>query len=412
MTQTINSAILVFLGFLTLGLTASAAESEVPEPFRGFDDKSKYSISYDDLTAVLNTVVVDVGLSTRREAQEAADVTGTRLKTKVKKTANEGNRFYFETFDEEEGGQEFLRNIQKSLEQLPSTAPLKYFSRDEQLAYWLNLYNVTVLNEIIAVYPKKNLKKLIKGRNSIYSKKLLTVAGIPLSLNDIQYNILNNNYDNNPLIIYGLYQGIIGGPNIRKRAYTGATVYEDLESNAYEFINSNRGTYMQRSGTFEVSSLYDRNREYFPDFEADLTAHLSQYLRANELEQLQTATKIVPDIDDWSVTDLMGTHQRIGGSFATSRAALLDSMKSTVPMNDGTPLDGATLGASIGYGSANVAAQGATLARIDPNLLVILKELDDKRNAENLRNAAVTIEDLDETQQEPTPEEATDLEED
>ena len=72
MTQTINSAILVFLGFLTLGLTASAAESEVPEPFRGFDDNSKYSISYDDLTAVLNTVVVDVGLSTRREAQEAA----------------------------------------------------------------------------------------------------------------------------------------------------------------------------------------------------------------------------------------------------------------------------------------------------------------------------------------------------
>jgi hypothetical protein len=55
-------------------------------------------------------------------------------------------------------------------------------------------------------------------------KKLLTVDGVALSLNDIQFNILKHNYANNPLIIYGLYQGVIGGPNIRKSAYTGATV--------------------------------------------------------------------------------------------------------------------------------------------------------------------------------------------
>ena len=62
-------------------------------------------------------------------------------------------------------------------------------------------------------------------------------------------------------------------------------------------------------------------------------------------------------------------------------------------MNDGTPLD------------------GTTLARIDPNLLVILKELDDKRNAENLRNAAVTVEDLDDAQPQSAPEEETDRDE-
>lgn len=412
MTRKTGTTANVLLGFLILSLAAGAAEREVPEPFRGFDEDSKYAINYDDLSTVLNTVVVDVGLSTRRVAQPAPDITGTKVKTKVKKTANEGNRFYFETFEDEEDGQEFLRGIQKSLEQLPSEAPLRYFSREEQLAYWLNLYNVTVLNEIIAVYPKKNLKKLVTGRKSVFSRKLLTVAGVPLSLNDIQFTILNQNYDNNPLIIYGLYQGIIGGPNIRKRAYTGGTVYDDLENNAYEFINSNRGTYSRGSGTFRVSSLYDRNRVYFPDFEADLAEHLSEYLRTNELNQLQAASKIKPDIDDWSVTDLMGTHQRIGGSFATSRAALLDSVKSTVPANSETPTDGVTLGASASYGSAALASRGATLSRIDPGLLVTLRELDDKRKAENLRNAAVTIEDLEEGQAEPVPDNAADEEQD
>ena len=65
-----------------------------------------------------------------------------------------------------------------------------------------------MLNEIIEVYPKRDLKKLFRGKKSILDKKLLVVADVPLSLNDIQFTILKQNYDNNPLIIYGLYQGL------------------------------------------------------------------------------------------------------------------------------------------------------------------------------------------------------------
>ena len=114
------------------------------------------------------------------------------------------------------------------------------------------------------------------------SKKLLTVAGMPLSLNDIQFTILKQNYDNDPLIIYGLYQGYIGGPNIRKRAYTGADVYRSLANNAIEFTNSNRGTYSKDEKVFRVSSLYERNRVYFPDFNSDLSKHLLVYLEGYE----------------------------------------------------------------------------------------------------------------------------------
>jgi len=380
----IGTTILFLCMFLTLYHVANATEPAVPEPFQRFDDSSKYAINYDDLTALLKTVVVDVGRSTRRVTQPAPDVTGTRMKAKVKRTANEGNRFYFETFEDDEEAQEYLRNIQDSLEQLPAEVPLEYFSRDEQLAYWLNLYNVTVLNEIIAVYPKRNLKKLFRGRSSIFSKKLLTVAGVSLSLDDIQFTILKQNYDNNPLIMYGLYQGIIGGPNIRKTAYSGVDVYRALENNAYEFVNSNRGTFSRDERTFRVSSLYDRNRAHFPQFDSDLPKHLLKYLEGKERIALQAASKLKPDIDDWSVTDLSGSHQRIGGSFAHNRAALLDSVKSTVPADGG-----GVMGAAAGY----------------------LHELNDKRIMENRRNAAVSIEDLEESPVEPAPDSGADQEE-
>ncbi len=265
------------------------------------------------------------------------------------------------------------------------------------MAYWLNLYNVTMLNELVDIFPKKNLKKVLTGKKSILSKKVLTVAGVPLSLNDIQFTILKDNYDNNPLVIYGLYQGIIGGPNIRKRAYTGKDVWRALANNAIEFVNSNRGTYGSSKSTsvFQVSSLYDRAGLYFPDFNSDLSAHLTEYLEGDELAMLAKATKLKPNINDWTITSLAGNYREFGGSLATNKAALLDSASSTV-VNTNEQSLGVSLGASIGYGSQAIAAKALTVKRIDPDLLSHLLELNQRRMQTNAINSNVTMEELGE----------------
>jgi hypothetical protein len=357
---------------------------------------------------LLRTVVVDTGRSSREVAAPTHSKTGTRMKVSVKRsTMNEANRFYFETFQNNDEAQQILLKIQKSLEQIPSEVSLNYFSRDEQLAYWLNLYNVTVLNEIIKVYPKRNLKKILKGKKSILSRKLLNVAGIPLSLDDIEFTILRENYDNNPLIMYGLYQGNIGSPNIRKRAYTGNDVYRALENNAIEFTNSNRGTFSEDEELFRVSSLYARNKTYFPDFENDLNRHLLGYLEGYERTDLKAASKIKADIEDWTVTDLGGTHRDLGASFADNNAALLDSVKGTTPADGG-----GVMAAAVGAGSSYMASKGKPMSRIDPELLAQLHEINLKREQTNIQNATVTVEELGEVpvddEQDSEPEENPD----
>ncbi len=392
------AAIFAIFSLLAISQLAFAQDSAVPEPFRGFNDESKYVIGYDDLTGLLKTVVVDVGRSSREVAAPPQGTTGTMMKSKVKRTtANEANRFYFESFADNDQAKQLLINIKSSLEMLPDEVSLEYFSRDEQLAFWLNLYNVTMLNELVEVFPKKKLKKVLTGKKSILSQKLLTVAGVPLSLNDIQFTILKDNYDNNPLVIYGLYQGIIGGPNIRKRAYTGKDVWRALANNAIEFVNSNRGTYGSSKSTsvFQVSSLYDRAGLYFPDFNSDLSAHLTEYLEGDELAMLAKATKLKPDINDWTITSLAGNYREFGGSLATNKAALLDSASSTV-VNTNEQSLGVSLGASIGYGSQAIAAKALTVKRIDPDLLSHLLELNQRRMQTNAINSNVTMEELGE----------------
>jgi len=382
-------AMLLVLSATLLAADIEADESVVPEPFRGFDSASAYSINYSDLTALFRATVLDVGRSTREVAKAATPKTGTRMTTSVKKsTVNEGNRFYFERFKEDEKLQHMLRAIQKSLEEVPDEAPLKYFSRKEQLAYWLNLYNTTLLNEIVQVYPKRKLKKLLEGRHSILDKKLLNVAGVPLSLNDIEFRILKENYDSDPLILYGLYQGIIGGPNIRRSAYTGENVYRLLRFNAVEFINSNRGTYAKNERDFRVSSFYERNKAFFPNFKTDLKKHLLAFLEDPENSELQAARNIKPDIDDWTVTDVYGTYRQIGGSVADNSAALIGAVRST-SLVDSQPV------ASIStIHSGAISGKAEALSRFSPDLVVRLKELNLKRQDNANQNATVTVEEL------------------
>ena len=267
-----------------------------------------------------------------------------------------------------------MRKIRTRLENIPSAVPLEKFSRDEQLAYWINLYNITILEQIAMVYPEPDLEDLLVGKDAILSKKILTVAGVPLSLDDIQFTILRQNYDNTPLVIYGLYQGIIGGPNIRKSAYTGKYVYADLIENAMEFINSNRGTESKNSRVLRVSSLYARNAAFFPDFEKDLTAHLLTYLEGEQVAQLQSARDIKTDINDWTVTDHYGSSRDLGASLATNSAALD--------------------GAASGPNSSRLTTKAAVTSRYNPEVLKHLNELNQKRTAE--RTGTVTIEEMGE----------------
>jgi len=350
-TNLFGVTVAVALGGLLLCSSSLAAASQVPEAFQGSDETSNYAISYENLNTLLDAIVVDIGRSDRSKAPRAQQPTGTRLKVKVNRwTINEGNRFYYEAFVDNETARQQLDEVKKGIENATAQVGLKIFSRNEQLAYWLNLYNVTILNEIVKVYPKNDLEEFLYGKNSILDKKLLVVEGVSLSLNDIQFTILKQNYDGNPLVTYGLYQGIIGSPNIRRNAYTGKTVYDALTENAVVFINSNRGTAIKNAKKFRVSSFYERNEAFYPNFHTDLAAHLSQYLEGNELAALEAASSLKADINDWTITDLGGTRREVGGSLANNSAAMMGSVQGASSSNYG-----ATASSAGGAGSINTA---------------------------------------------------------
>lgn len=319
----------------------NAADKDIPEPFRGDDPTSKLSIGYDDLNAFLKPHTFDSGPSTRKKAPESDSNLGTKFKVRVKrKTALEGNRFYFKNL-EKPAVVAILKDLVDSLEAFPDQVPLELLNRDEQLAYWLNLYNFALLEQLSTVYPKTSLKNILDygDDDSILAEKVVTVAGIPLSLNDIQYNILYKKYPGKANIMYGLFQGNIGGPNIREKAYEGDKVWRALEENAQRFVNSNRGTEVGSRGKVLVSELYEHNMMLFGKDKEKLRLHLED-LAVGEVEaalaSMKSAKKKIDfDITDWSFADMFGHQRRFGAGYNTNAAALLDSVMSTQVNEEG-----------------------------------------------------------------------------
>ncbi|WP_306522135.1 DUF547 domain-containing protein [Rheinheimera sp.] len=366
-------------GTLVLGLLlwmqAPVAASPLPASFIGATAESKIQISYDDLDALLRAAVLPAGPANRDFA--AADEPGVNSRIRNQRnvlTHMSAARFQYEGFRHNEKMRQLVKRIRAELSAIPDEIALNELTKDEQLAYWLNLYNITVLDELIQRYPQRNLQQLMLAEDGLLQQPLLTISGIKLSLDDIQFKVLPAQFGLEPKLLYGLYQGYIGSPSISSRAYTGANVQALLQQQATEFIQSNRGTYPGIGGSFRVSGFYQRSASYFPDFQADLTAHLAAFLPATEKEQLQQATELKADITDYSVTDLYGTLRQAGGGAATSDAALLDSAASTI----------------------EIAGSQRAVSHLSPAQIKQLQQLNLRRLKEG---GNVTVTDLPETQQ-------------
>lgn len=292
---------------LLIAPTLVAVENNPFEKFNCDTPNSSLSISFNNVDTLLVSSVLDMGRSKRTKAKRVVPAHGTRLIQNVNaSTDNEGNRFSYELFNSDKS-RKSLAKVLEGLESIPQKKSLCLFNKQDQLAYWLNLHNVALLKEIVKLYPRRNLQDFLSGDNSVLNKKSLTVEDVAVSINDIRSYILPMKYGRDPLILYGLYQGTIGGPDILTQAFTAKNVYRLLKSSAADFINSNRGTQYNSGDTLRVSAYYQWNAQYFSDFQNDLKQHILKFAEGNIVQDIEQSTLLEPEIENWKVTDLYGT---------------------------------------------------------------------------------------------------------
>lgn len=311
-----TAAVAAVAGVAAFLIVMPSARADVPEPFRAHAAKEQVDITYDDWSYILSSTVFDAGRSDRQVAPKPRPLPGRLIvKVNTSSTRLEGNRLYFPAFDEK--NLKALTQLRRELEALPGAVPMAEWTKSQQLAYWLNLYNVTVVEQLAKRYPEQEIRKVM---NKVRKQKLLRVAGVKLSLDDIHHDILIEKWQD-PLVMYGLWQGYVGGPNILREAFTASNVYELLRENAAEFINSNRGARM-RGDRLALSSYYAENMALFPEGERQLKAHLADYAEPYYVPRILNASDISMTTGDYYIADLFEGVPRDVNPNASNPAAL------------------------------------------------------------------------------------------
>lgn len=184
---------------------------------------------------------------------------------------------------------------------------------NEQLAFWLNLYNAKVVELALQNYPIRSIrlikKDLFDFLGPFDDPGAVEVLGIQLSLNDIESGIVRPLFQD-PRIHYGLNCASYGCPNLARTAWTADTIDHQLDQAAYRFINSGRAV-KKGLGGLRVSKIYKWYADDFGGTDRAVIEHLCRYANPETRSMLRGKTTIAGYFYDWSLNDAKNSQPRL-----------------------------------------------------------------------------------------------------
>jgi hypothetical protein len=290
--------------------------------FAPSNEPVRHRIDFEVWDFALKNMVLSMGPSTRQGAPRAASIEGTRLKHGPQSRYRlEGSMVLFRFFDDAVISS--FTEYRQDLERVSDTLDIAALPRDEQLAFWFNLHNVALMEQIAKEWPVRTPSEITLGGEPLDDAKFITLRGIPVSLRDIRENIVFRHW-RDPKVMYGFWRGEIGGPHLQPHAFTGANVSSLLNVAAADFVNSLRGT-QKRGSRLEVARLYAEVAPfYFPEFERDVRAHLSEYAEAPVAELLTQTNQTSATISEPDIADLHGGARPPNYLFVSSAPGAMD----------------------------------------------------------------------------------------
>ncbi len=186
------------------------------------------------------------------------------------------------------------------LEKLQATDVTK-LNRNEQYAFWLNLYNASTVNVGLENYPIKSILDIksnpldLKGP---FNDNIARVNGQTLTLDTIESGIVRPIW-NDARLHYAFNCAAVSCPNLGLKAYKGKTLNAQLNRAAVSFVNHPRGVSVS-NGKITASKIYFWYSEDFGG-EKGALQHIRQYANEALKKQLAGKTKISKYVYDWAL---------------------------------------------------------------------------------------------------------------
>lgn len=150
----------------------------------------------------------------------------------------------------------YLDNLSKVGE-----AEFKGWSKPQQLAFLMNVYNAWTLELILTRYPDlKSIRDFgyIPRINSVWDKYTFPLLGKDGTLNGVEHGMIRaaGVYDD-PRIHFAVNCASIGCPMLREEAFVADRLDQQLDEQAMRFLSDRSRNRVNAQGELEVSKIFD-----------------------------------------------------------------------------------------------------------------------------------------------------------
>jgi len=196
-----------------------------------------------------------------------------------------------------EDSTEFNGYLNKLGSSLPND---KFWSRDQQFAYWINAYNAFTVKLILDHYPTKSIKDIKGGVtfiNSVWDIKFIEIEGQKFDLNNIEHGILRDKFKD-PRIHFAINCASVSCPALASDAFVAERLDDQLDQAARTFFtDSSKNSFATEEA--KISMI-------FKWFKKDFTKgqSLKEFLNKYSPVPLTKETKISQLDYDWNLNDI------------------------------------------------------------------------------------------------------------
>jgi hypothetical protein len=172
----------------------------------------------------------------------------------LKKHVNSKGQVNYKGFKADE------KEFNQYLALLSKNAPAASWSKQEQMAYWINAYNAYTIRLILDHYPVQSIKDIgskikIPFVTTPWAAKFFSIGGKKMSLDEIEHGTLRKKF-NDPRIHFALVCASVSCPSLRNEAYTAAKLDSQLDDQGRDFVNNPAKNKISKSSA-QLSKYFD-----------------------------------------------------------------------------------------------------------------------------------------------------------
>jgi hypothetical protein len=192
------------------------------------------------------------------------------------------------------------------LKTLAAFDPAMLGSREEKIAFWINVYNIAAIKTIVDHYPVDSIRsRRINWLGLPWNRKAVTVGGKEYALGQIENDILVEGFKD-LRIHFGINCASVSCVDLRTEPYRAINLYKQLEEQGIRFLaEPKKGLFVDRkTHKIYLSQVFKFDKKHFDAYAGGAVRFILPYVSPEVRPLLQSSTYAVAYLDyDWNADD-------------------------------------------------------------------------------------------------------------